>query len=303
MKTLLLPACAVFATAAVAADLPLQSASPPVVSIVPQSAFFLGVGGSADSVNFNSQYTYGKGTSYTPAHYDAIGRFTPSITGSAAGGTGFNLDPGAGLAPAIQLGYFQHFSDSPWLAGIKLTYSYSGASSSYGDLLIPQAGGFTQAGVYTPFTGNYVVQSYRQTLENQISLIPFIGQSFDRSYVYGGVGPTFVQTKTSINRITGFANLDGLTTSVTGIGQGSTYSFSQWLFGISGTVGATYFIDSHWFVDMNYTASITGNKTTNWGGLWSDSPAIGETRTGTNTGYSSGTVTTQYFAITLNRAL
>ncbi|WP_147262677.1 hypothetical protein [Roseiarcus fermentans] len=206
------------------------------------------------------------------------------------------------LAPVIQGGYFTHINDTPWMGGVKMSYTYLGISSSNNDLLIPQSGGFLQGGVYTPFTGNYVVQSYRQTVNSQFSLIPFLGHSFEKSFVYLGAGPTLAQTRTQIERITGFADVVGVPTSITGIGQGSNYSFSQWLWGVSATVGATYFLDRNWFVDVNYVASITQSKTSNWGGPWSDTPSSGSTRTGTNMGTSSGGVVTQQGNRTWNSA-
>jgi hypothetical protein len=302
-KTVLLLVGAVFMNPAAAADAPVQfTNTPSVVSIVPQSGFFLGLGASANSVDFDSQYVYGRGTSNTPASYNLVGVFQPPIIGTAAGGTGLALDNKTALAPSIQGGYFGHFYDTPWIGGVKFSYSYLGINSAYNNLLIPQAGGFEQGGAFTPFTGNYLVQSYRQTINNQFSMIPIVGQSFERSYLYLGAGPTLAQTTTAIDRITGFANVVGIPTSITGVGQGSTYSFGQWLWGIGGTIGATYFIAPSWFVDISYTCSKTQNKTSNWGGTWSDTPISGNTRTGTNMGYSSGGVVTQALSLTLNRA-
>ena len=129
---------------------PVVSASPPpVASIVPQSGFFLGLGATANSVNFDSQFVYGRGTSYTPAYYDAIGQLQPPMVGTAAGGTGFTLDEKTALAPVIQGGYFTHLYGTPWMGGVKFSYSYLGINSAYNDLLIPQSGGFNR-GEYIP---------------------------------------------------------------------------------------------------------------------------------------------------------
>ena len=272
------------------------------VSIVPQSAFFVGLGVSENTIGFSNQNTYGRGTSYTPPTQDKLGIPQASITGSAAGSTGVTLGNQNTAAPSLQAGYFQHFSGSTWMWGGKFAYSYLGTTSTVNNMLIPQSGGYYQAGTYTPFNGNYVVRSYQQTINHQMSLMPFIGRSFEKSYVYFGAGPTLAQTKYNINQITGFADMNGLTTSVTGLSTPSSYSASQWVFGAGAVIGATYFIDPTWFLDMSYTYSVTGNQTSNWGGAWADNPAIGGTRTGTNTGTSSGNVTTQALTITLNKA-
>ena len=189
------------------------------------------------------------------------------------------------------------------MGGGKLSYSYLGIGSAKSQQQIPQAGGFTEDGAYTPFTGNYLVQSYRQTINQQISLIPLIGRSFERSYVYLGAGPTTVQTKTLIENITGFESAAVIPTTPTGIGLGEKYSTTQWLFGGVAMLGATYFIDPTWFVDISYTYSVTGTKTSSWGGPWTDTDIARSyvTRTGTNTGRSSGSVNTQALVITINK--
>ena len=268
-------------------------------SIVPQSAFFGGLGGGWSSGSFGNQDVYGKGTSYSPPY----GIHTAQV-GSAAGSTGLELNSQSALAPVIQAGYFQHFSGSQWMGGGKLSYSYLSIGSANSQQQIPQAGGFTEDGAYTPFTGNYLVQSYRQTINQQISLIPLIGRSFERSYVYLGVGPATVQTKTLIENITGFESAAVIPTTPTGIGLGEKYSTTQWLYGGVAMLGATYFIDPTWFVDISYTYSMTGTKTSNWGGPWTDTDIARSyvTRTGTNTGTSSGSVNIQALMITINKA-
>lgn len=267
-------------------------------SIVPQSAFFGGIGGSWSSGSFGNQDVYGKGTSYSPPY----GIHTAQI-GSAAGSTGLELNSQSILAPVIQAGHFQHFSGSKWMGGGKFSYSYLGLGSANSQQQIPQAGGFTEDGTYTPFTGNYLVQSYRQTINQQISLIPLIGRSFERSYLYLGAGPTTVQTKTLIENITGFESTAVIPTTPTGIGLGKKYSTTQWLFGGVAMLGATYFIDPTWFLDISYAYSVTETKTSSWGGPWTDTDIARSyvTRTGTNTGTSSGSVNIQALAITINK--
>lgn len=267
-------------------------------SIIPQSAFFGGLGGGWSTGSFGHQNVYGKGTSYSPPS----GANSAQV-GSAAGSTGLELNAQSALTPIIQAGYFQHVSGSEWMGGGKFSYSYLGIGSATSDLQIPQAGGFTQDGTYTPFTGNYLVQSYRQTMNQQISLIPFVGRSFDRSYLYLGVGPTTVQTKTLIEDITGYEHIEVIPTTPTGVGLGEKYSTTQWLFGGVAMLGVTYFIDPTWFMDINYTYAVTGTKTSNWGGPWTDTDIKrgNVSRTGTNTGTSSGNVTTQSIAISINK--
>jgi hypothetical protein len=159
----------IFTLSAFAADLPPRPMNPPPSdSLVPQSAFFVGLGGALDSANFGNQNVFGKGTSFTPP---TLGHVTPQI-GSAQGSTGLDLDTKTALAPTVQAGYFQHFAGTPWMWGGKFSYSYLDIGSAKGGLLIPQSGGFTHDGKFIPFVGNYLVQSYRQTLNQQVSFVP-----------------------------------------------------------------------------------------------------------------------------------
>jgi hypothetical protein len=58
----------IFTLSPFAADLPPRPMNPsPSDSLVPQSAFFVGLGGALDSVNFGNQNVFGKGTSFTSA--------------------------------------------------------------------------------------------------------------------------------------------------------------------------------------------------------------------------------------------
>jgi hypothetical protein len=67
----------VFTLSAFAADLATGPMNPPAPdSLVPQSAFFVGVGGGWDAANFRNQNVYGKGTSFTPP---TGGHITPQI--------------------------------------------------------------------------------------------------------------------------------------------------------------------------------------------------------------------------------
>ena len=284
----LLPFAAIFTGSAIAADLD--------PSFVPQSAFFGGLGVSGSSVNFANQHVYAGGTTWQPG----------PVMGWGAGSTDFILNSSSAPVPVIQAGYFQHFSSSRWMWGGKISYSYFNVSADH-SLLIPQTGGVTATtnAVTTtyPFAGNYTVQTYRQTINHQIALIPLIGQSFEKSYLYLGGGPTFSQTNMSIeNMASPIAFVDGLPISPTGVGNGSNYSTNQWLFGGVAMVGATYFINPTWFVDFSYSYSMTGTKTSSWGGPWSDTLPNGSTRIGHNAGTSSGSMNAQAFSVSINAA-
>jgi opacity protein-like surface antigen len=284
----LLPFIVIFTGTVNAADL--------APSLVPQSAFFGGLGVNGSSVNFANQHVYAGGTTWQPG----------PVIGWGAGSTDFMLNSSSAPIPMIQVGYFQHFFDNRWMWGGKIFYSYFNVSTAR-NLLIPQTGGVTETtgGVTTtePFAGNYTIQTYRQTINHQISLIPLIGRSFKKSYLYLGGGPTLSQTKMSIeNMASPIAFVNGLPISPTGVGNGSNYSTNQWLFGGVAMVGATYFINPTWFVDLSYSYSMTGTKKSSWGGPWSDTLPNGSARIGNNAGTSSGSVSTQAFSVSINAA-
>jgi hypothetical protein len=265
---------------------------------IPQEAFFVGIGASQNKLNFNNQQTWGMGTTVS---------LSPPLSGDAQGGTGVNLPSQNKFAPAIQLGYFSRLKNSDLVWGAKFSYSYLGATSQVKNQLIPQVGGFINtSGNYETFTGNYVVRSYQQTVKNQISFTPFIGHAFSRSYLYAGAGPSMSQVKTNISGVTGFADVFGYPSDISGSLQ--TYSSTQWVVGGSAIVGGTYFLDDAWFMDLNYSYTQTKNSTANWAGPWSKRGIYSPggfndvTYTGTNAGTSSGNVATQALTLTLNRA-
>ena len=286
---LLLPCAAILTGSVIAADL--------APSLVPQAAFFGGLGVSGESVKFAHQHVYAGGTTWQPG----------PVIGWGAGSTDLILNSSSAPVPSIQAGYFKQFFGRPWLRGVKISYGYFNVSADR-NLLIPQTGGITSTtgGVTTakPFAGNYTVQSYRQTLNHQISLIPLIGRSFEKSYLYLGLGPTFSQAKMLItNMASPIAFVNGVPISPTGVGNGSNYSTNQWLFGGVAMVGITYFINPVWFVDLSYSYSITGTKTSSWGGPWSDTLLDGSMRIGHKSGTSTGSINNQAFSLSMNVAV
>ena len=241
-----------------AADLsqPNLTAPPPdptilTGSIVPNSAFFLGLGASANWTNFGHQHVYAIGTSNV---------FTDGVlsaSGSAQGPTNIHMEDRFAFAPSFQGGYFQRFGASDWLWGAKLSYNYLGATSTNTNSIIPQFGTFTTIANPTPvpFSGPAYVRAAQTSLLQEIDLIPFLGHAFGQSYVYAGGGPTLSQTRTRLNGLVGFALVDGGIVDQSGAPQ--DFSSSSWLVGGAAMVGVTYFLTPTWFLDLNYTYAVT----------------------------------------------
>jgi hypothetical protein len=244
-----------------AADMPVKApivAAPPV-TMVPGAGFFIGLGGSFDSVNFGTQAVYAVGTSDV---FDKNG--TLVSTGLAAGPADIYMPRRSTFAPSVQGGYFQHFADTNWLWGAKFAYSYLGSTSTVLNAQIPQAGSFTLivSNKTIPFTGTAVIQSGQTSILNQIDFMPFVGRSFERSFIYIGAGPNLSQTITNATGVVGFADIGGKPTNVSGAPQ-NFYS-ETWIHGGAATAGVTYFLDRSWFLDVNYTYAMTRNHTSNF---------------------------------------
>jgi hypothetical protein len=270
----------------------------PLDSVIPNTALFIGLGGSYNSMNFGTQNVYAVGTS------DVYQNGVLASSGSAAGPANIYIGSESGFAPSVQAGYFQRLSGSDWLWGAKFSYSYLNATAVVRNALLPQAGSFTATGstTPTPFTGNAVVGSYQTHIKHQMALIPLIGHAFEKGFVYGGAGPTLSQTRTDLNSLVGFADINGDHTDVSGAPV-NLFS-SSWVYGGAAVIGATYFFGPTWFLDFSYTFAITGNHTNNYASPFTNPNGTnGSTILGTLVGISSGTVTTQSFTISINKAL
>ncbi len=283
-----------------AADLsqPNVSAPPPgpamsTGSTMPNSAFFLGLGASANWTNFGHQHVYAIGTSNV--YTDGV----LSASGSAQGPTNIFMDSRFAFAPSFQAGYFQRFGASDWLWGAKLSYNYLGATSTNNNSIIPQFGTYTTILNPTPvpFSGPAYVRAAQTSLLQEIDLTPFLGRSFGQSFVYAGGGPTLSQTRTRLNGLVGFAFVDGAIVDQSGAPQ--DFSSSSWLFGGAAVVGVTYFLASRWFIDVNYTYAATAGHTANFASPFVDQSS---TSVGTLVGNSAWRAETQRVSLTINRA-
>ena len=268
------------------------SAEPSAASKVPDSALYIGLGASANSVEFNDQDIQATGISDT---YDTTSGAL--LASGSAGGPAVDLsmDSQSSLSPTLQLGYFQHFDNSPWLWGAKFSYNYLSTDSTTKNFLIPQYGSFGT----TAFTGNAVVHSFETEIKHQMSLVPYIGHSFADGFVYLGAGLTLSQINTEIDGLIGFADINGTRTDISG--QPTDFSSSQWSHGGIGTLGGTYFLDSSWFLDFNYNYAVTENRTARYSEPFTN-PTPTKTYTGTLIGSSSGSVTSQSIALSINKA-
>jgi hypothetical protein len=259
---------------------------------MPRTALFIGLGGSYNSVEFGNRGIYAQGVSNVYQN-GALVAF-----GSAGGPVDVPDDTQSTFAPTAHVGYFRHFTDSRWLWGAKFSYSYLGVSATKENIAVPQVGSFTSANS-SSFGGNVVVRSYETTLDQHMTLMPFIGRSFERSFIYFGAGPSLAQTQSKLNGVIGFADINGMHTNITG--TPTHFSSSPWVYGGAATVGATYFFDRSWFLDVSYAYAMTKRQASNFSGPFA-STTDGYTDTGILSGSYAGREITQSFTVTINKA-
>jgi opacity protein-like surface antigen len=279
-----------------AADLSQPAPAAPAIpagSSVPNSAFFLGLGASANWTNFGHQHVYAIGTS------DVYTGGVLSASGSAQGPVNIFMPDKFAFAPSFQGGYFQRFGASDWLWGAKLTYNYLGATSTNNNSIIPQFGTYTTILNPTPvpFSGPAYVRAAQTSVLQEIDLVPFLGHVFGQSYVYAGGGPTLSQTRTRLNGLVGFAFVDGAIVDQSGAPQ--DFSSSSWVVGGAAVVGVTYFLTPTWFVDLNYTYAVTAGHTANFASPFVD---LSSTSVGTLVGNSAWRAETQRVSLAINKA-
>jgi len=245
-------------------------------------------------MDFGTQDVFAKGTSQT------FQNGMLASTGVAAGPGTVDMPTESHFAPSVQAGYFRHFANGPWLWGARFSYSYVNTKSTVENVTVPQIGTFTEiaTNMTTPFIGVAVARSYQTRLQHQLQLIPFIGHSFEKGFVYLGVGPTGSRTQTNINSLIGFAELNGVPTDVSGAPQ--DFSGSGWVFGGAGTVGGTYFLNRSWFLNIAYTYAWTEDQTFHYFSSFTNTQNPSETFAGTLTGSSSGKVSAQGVTVTIN---
>lgn len=234
---------------------------------VPQSALFGGLGGSYNSVNFDQNINL---TGVSNVYSDSLLLASGQATGPV---TPFN-DTDSTFAPDAQIGYFIHFPCSNFLGGIKFNYQYLGLTFNDNNLVAPQVGTLTNtenAPTDTEFTGHALIGSVQTEVTHEMTLMPFIGESFKRSYVYLGVGPALFDTKENIYNVTGYADINGTHMDVSGTPQ--NFSDSDWMWGGAAQVGMTYYVSPTWFLDLNYTYAITGRDKINYSAPFSNTTA------------------------------
>lgn len=274
----------------------MNTAVTPIASMMPDSGLFVGLGGSANSVNLSQ-------------NVNLVGLSNVYITGilvangEAQGPAVPFRETDTTFAPQAQLGYFHHFANSDYLWGVKFLYQYVNLTLTDQDVVSPQSGVLT-ATPATPdtFTGHAIIQSAQASLNHEFILTPFLGRSFKQSYVYLGVGPSLFSTKSRFYDVTGYADINGVHTDVSG--TPSNFASSQWMWGGAAQLGMNYYFDSSWSLDFNYTYARSKQYTTDYTGSFVSSSMTGGVpyiTAGTLLGTSKQRFITQTFGVSINK--
>ena len=214
---------------------------------------FLGLGTNYNTINI-TQYSWGKGISNIQTN-------TGDNSNGVAQGTGapFNHTTNT-FAPQVQAGYLKHMNDSDNLYGLKFSYQYLGSTITNSDLYIPQLGEMTSnTGATSSLFGYVNADSVQVTTNHELTLLAFLGRSFDNKYFYIGAGPSLFNLQSKNYYSIGYAEYNGATVNVTGLVSYSSPSI--WAVGGAAQLGMTYFVSPTWFIDASYTYAITGNNT------------------------------------------
>ena len=259
---------------------------------MPANGIFIGAGGAWNGANFPDQNIYGFGVSQNYA----IGRILVA-TGAAAGNAYPNLGTDSSISPVIQAGFYRTFEGTPWIWGAKFSYNQVGVTGVARDVLIPQSGGYTGL-IQGTFTGNYLLSSYEVSLDHQFALVPILGYSFGRGFVYGGAGATLSRITNNMNGLVGFAELDH---RYAVSGAPAFFSDSNWVWGATATAGVTYFFAKGWFIDLSYSYTASATPTNSFANQF-DTRYPQVEFVGVSGGYRSGTVDNQALTVTVNYA-
>lgn len=241
-----------------------------------QTGFFIGLGGAYNFVRTHSNMT---GTLHAISGTPPNGVFS-GTTGS------FNFRDQT-FAPEAQIGYFQPFTNSNWLWGLKLLYTKNITNNNTKD-------SSTYINLTDPIinTRDQVRMNGFPKINHELVLPVFIGHSFMNSFMYLGTGPSLFQIQhtiyTSSDIHSGYY-----------IGTLGNFSNSRWLLGGAVQAGLAYYVNPTWFLNLHYTYATTGKYTLN-----NSIPFTPKVNGGLNSGSvffsSSQRLSTQEIAVSIN---
>ncbi len=208
-----------------------------------KSGLFIKFGGNTDQIKFD-QYL-------NPL------AFSSSFNGTnllSYGNFGHSVNPYHSLqstvSPDTQMGYFKHFKDSDKLWGVKFLYNYLGIADREND---SQNVVYAKSNDEPSAAGSGSVNKSPQTSVNhELALLAFIGQSFMNSHLYLGAGPSLLGMHSSLSDGSNYRQRSAFMRGAESLPN------SKWLWGGAAQMGVTYYFNPTWFFDLSYTYAISG---------------------------------------------
>jgi hypothetical protein len=253
---------------------------------------FFGIGGSYNSVRLGQTFT---GTANSNVF---IGN-TLVASGIAGGPTPTFQSTLQTFAPLVQVNYLQNIADTDWAWGTKFAYKYLGLSFTDPNVGSTQAGTFTSFGTPDTFTGHLVANSELISIDHELGFLGYLAHSFDRGRIYFGGGPVVFATQTHIYDVTGYADINGTHSDVTG--TPITLGNSLWMWGGTLQLGMMYYVRPLCYIDISYDVTITGRYTQSFSTPFS-SESGGFTTSGIANISTAQSLTAQSLNLSLNRA-
>lgn len=264
-------------------------------SFQPRKGFYLGIGESYNSVKIDRHF---RGRTNSEVF---IGP-TLFAFGEAGGVIRPYHKTHCTYSPEVQIGYFNHFAcNDCWLYGAKFYYKYLDVDFVDDNINFPDTILTSPPSSVPPptFSGNLHVASVQTQVNHELALLAFIGHSFCNGHIYLGAGPVVFGTKTKIYNSIGFANINGLISTI--VGETASFSNEKWVWGGAAQLGLVYYITPCWFLDVNYKYAATGRYKVRKSSFF-ESLASGFIRdTGTLSVHSSQRITAQSLSISLNK--
>lgn len=259
------------------------------------NSLFIGLGGSYNSVNLNQNTDISAVSNVYLGH-------NRLATGSSGGAANPFDNTQNAFAPVAQLGYFHNTADNKWLVGGKFIYQYMGSINFDNNVSGFQTRSYTTILGGDFYTGRMRDASAQVKVNNQVALLAFIGHSFmQKGFVYFGIGPTLLDSKTALNNVSSYVDINGNQGDVTGTPL--NFSSSKWMWGGAAQIGATYYLDPTWFVDLNYTYALTAHYVTNYSSTFSTTTVISSRyeNIGTVNARVNQQITSQAIMLTINK--
>lgn len=236
--------------------------------------YFIGLGAGYNSINVNAQLS---GTLDVISGFPPLGHFSGQKNSA-------NYTQSA-IAPVLQMGYLDHFNCYETIWGMKLLYQFLNAKKNE-NVFIDYQDPFT--------TADQVSATMQTTVNHELAALALLGWNYGKGIVHIGLGPSLFGVENKIKNSSD---------TLSGYYVGNFNQFSShtnWVWGGMAEVGASYYYNPAWFVDLNYSYAISKRYSANNVG-WFYSQVNGGLNSGNISFDASKRITAQSLTVTVNK--